>query len=62
MFMAKAIAAFVMTVITGVTASDIAPFTGTVHLVMTLIAVVATAVVTYAVPNRGTTVVDRVVN
>lgn len=66
MYMAKAIASFVMLVVTAlVAAPDLIPVTGTVHLVLTIISIVAGAVITYAVPNRGTargtTVVDRVV-
>jgi hypothetical protein len=63
MYMAKAIAAFVSLVVTAlVSAPDIIPVAGTVHLVISIIAIVAGAVTTYAIPNRGTTVVDRVVN
>jgi len=57
MYMAKAIAAFVMLVVTGlVAAPDVIPLTGTVKLVVTIISIVAGAVITYAVPNRGATV------
>ena len=60
MYMAKAIAAFVMLVVTGlVAAPDIIPLTGNVHLVVTIIAIVAGAIITYAVPNRPTTVIYR---
>lgn len=55
MYMAKAIAAFVSLVITAlVSAPDVVPVTGTVHLVIAIVAILAGAVTTYAIPNRGT--------
>lgn len=63
MHMAKAIAAFVMLVVTGlVAAPDVIPIEGRVKLVLTIISIVAGAVLTYAVPNRGTAVVVRKVD
>lgn len=62
MYAAKAVAAFVMLIITAlVSAPGIVPVTGTVHLVLSIISIIAGAIVTYAVPNRGTptTVVRR---
>ena len=57
MYMAKAIAAFVMLVVTAlVAAPGIVPVTGTFHMVLTIISIVVGAITTYAVPNRGTTV------
>jgi len=62
MYAAKAVAAFVMLVVTGlVSAPDVIPVHGTVKMVLAIIAIVAGAVITYAVPNRGAvTVVRRV--
>lgn len=58
--MAKAIASFVMLVVTGIVAAPaIIPVEGTTKLVLTLVSIVAGAVITYAVPNRGTPVVER---
>lgn len=64
MYMAKAIAAFIGTVVTALFAAEVIPTVGVWHEVLTIASVVATAVTTYAVPNRNgvTTVVDRVVN
>lgn len=57
MYMAKAIAAFISLVVTAlVAAPDVVPVTGTFHLVITIIAILAGAVTTYAVPNRPTSV------
>lgn len=61
MTMAKAVAAFIASVVTALLASDVIPTTGDWNVWLGLIGALATAVVTYAVPNRGTTVVDRVV-
>lgn len=62
MYMAKAIAAFISLVVTAlVAAPGIVPVEGTFHLVITIIAIIAGAVTTYAVPNRGANVVDRIV-
>ncbi len=52
MYLAKAVASFVLAVITGLVASDLAPFHGTVQAVMTIVSAVATAVVTYNVPYQ----------
>lgn len=62
MYAAKAVAAFVMLIVTGlVSAPDIVPLHGTVHLVVAIITIVASAVIVYEVPNSGTrtTVVNR---
>jgi hypothetical protein len=62
MYAAKAIAAFVSLLVTSlVAAPGIVPVEGTFHLVITVIAILAGTITTYVVPNRGTTVVDRVV-
>lgn len=60
MYMAKAIAAFVMLVVTAIIAApDVVPVQGTVKLVLSIVSIIAGAVITYAVPNRpsSTTVV-----
>lgn len=55
---AKAVAAFVVAVLTALFASNLIPNGWNVPL--GLLGAVATAIVTYAVPNRGTvTVVNR---
>ena len=62
MYMAKAIAAFVSLVVTSLVSADgIVPVTGTVHEVLAVLAILAGAVTTYAIPNRGTTVASRVI-
>lgn len=62
MYMAKAIASFIGAVITALLGLDVIPVTGTAHTWLTIISALVTAVITYAVPNSGTTtVVDRVV-
>jgi len=61
MYMAKAVAAFIGAVVTALLGLAVFPVEGSVRTWLTIISVVATAVVTYAVPNRGATVVDRVV-
>ena len=64
MYMAKAIASFMMLVVTAlVSAPGIIPATGRLHLALSIIAIIAGAIITYAVPNRGTTVtVERRAN
>lgn len=52
MYMAKAIAAFVGTVVTALFAAEIIPTVGTWHTVLTVVSILGTAVATYAVPNR----------
>lgn len=60
MYMAKAIAAFVSLVVTALVSADgIIPVAGTVHLVLSIVSIIAGAVTTYAVPNR--TAVSRYV-
>lgn len=61
MTMAKAIAAFIGSVITALFASGTIPVDGTWQIWLGLIGALCTAVVTYAVPNRGTSVVKNVV-
>lgn len=56
MYMAKAIAAFIMALVTALLGLSVIPVVGQAHTWLTIIAALATAVVTYAVPNRGTTV------
>lgn len=53
MYMAKAVAAFVGTVITALFAAGVIPTVGVWHTVLTVASIIATAVTTYAVPNRG---------
>jgi len=48
-------------VVTALLGLQVIPVTGTWHTALTIIAAIVTAVSTYAAPNRGTTVVDRVV-
>lgn len=57
MYMAKAIAAFIGAVVTALLASDTIPVDGEWGRWLTIISVIATAVATYAVPNRGGQVV-----
>ncbi len=59
MYMAKAIAAFVGTVITALFAAEVIPTVGTWHTILTVFSIIATAVTTYAVPNRGSAVLTR---
>ena len=60
MYAAKAIAAFVMLIVTGlVSAPDIIPVKGTVHLIISIVTIVAGAIIVYNVPNRGTATVVR---
>lgn len=60
MYMLKAIAAFIMLIVNAlVAAPDIIPVKGTVHLIIAIIAIVAGAVIVYAVPNRPS-VVQRI--
>jgi hypothetical protein len=53
MYMAKAIAAFIGTVITALFAAEVIPTVGVWHTILTVASIIATAVTTYAVPNRG---------
>lgn len=60
MYMAKAIASFVMLVVTALLAApDVIPLEGRVKMVITIISIVAGAIIVYAVPNRGAAVVQR---
>jgi hypothetical protein len=52
MYMAKAVAAFLGTVITALFAAEVIPTVGVWHTVLTVMSIIATAVTTYAVPNR----------
>lgn len=52
MYMAKAIAAFIMAMVTALLGLSVIPVVGPAHTWLTVIAALATAVVTYAVPNR----------
>lgn len=54
---AKAVAAFILAVITALFASGTIPIPQSWQLWLGLIGAVATAITTYAVPNRGTTMV-----
>lgn len=49
---AKAWAALIGTIITALFAAQVIPVVGTWHVILTIISVVATAVGTYAVPNK----------
>jgi uncharacterized membrane protein len=55
MYMAKAVAAFVGTLVTALFAAEIIPTVGVWHTVLTVASILATAVTTYAVPNRPAT-------
>jgi hypothetical protein len=57
MYMAKAVAAFIGTVITALFAAGVIPTVGTWHIILTIASIVATAVTTYAVPNRGAPII-----
>ena len=52
MYMAKAIAAFIGAVVTALLGLSVIPVTGAAHTWLTIIMALATAVMTYAVPNR----------
>jgi hypothetical protein len=58
---AKAWVALVGAIVTALLGLDVIPVVGAWHTGLTIASAILTAVVTYAVPNRGTTVVDRVV-
>lgn len=53
MYMAKAIAAFIGALVTALLGLDVIPVTGPIHTWLTIIMALATAVITYAVPNRN---------
>lgn len=53
MYMAKAVAAFIGTLITALFAAQVVPVAGTWHVVFTVVSILVTAITTYAVPNRG---------
>ena len=55
MSMAKAIAAFIGAIITALLGLSVIPVAGTAHTILTILSALATAVVTYTVPNSGTT-------
>lgn len=55
--MAKAIAAFVGTVITALFAAQIIPVEGQWYVILTVASIIATAITTYAVPNRAAPVI-----
>ena len=59
---AKAWIALLGSIITALLGLSVIPVVGVWHTVLTIAAAVITALTTYAVPNRGTTVVDRVVS
>lgn len=59
---AKAWIALIGAIITGLLGLDVIPVVGIWHNILTIASAIVTAIVTYAVPNRGATVVDRVVN
>lgn len=56
MYMAKAVAAFIGSFLTTLFATGIIPVDSTWQIWLGLLGTLSTAVVTYAVPNRGTTV------
>jgi hypothetical protein len=60
MYAAKAVAAFISLVVTALMAApDVVPVEGRVKLVLTIALILAGAVTTYAVPNRGVAVVEK---
>lgn len=61
MTMAKAIAAFIGAMITALLGTGTIPVASSWQVWLSVISALATAVVTYAVPNRGTTLVRNVV-
>jgi hypothetical protein len=61
MYMAKAIASFIGALVTALLGLSVIPVDGPAHTWLTIIAALATAVFTYAVPNRGTTVAEHLV-
>lgn len=58
---AKAWIALLGGIVTALLGLDVIPVVGVWHTALTIASAVLTGVVTYSVPNRGTTVVDRVV-
>lgn len=58
---AKAWISLLGAIVTALLGLSVIPVEGTWHTILTIISAVVTALITYAVPNRGTTVVDRVV-
>jgi hypothetical protein len=58
---AKAYVALLGAILTALLGLDVIPVVGTWHTILTIAAAIVTAIVTYAVPNRPSTVVDRVV-
>jgi hypothetical protein len=58
---AKAYVALLGAILTALLGLDVIPVVGTWHTILTIASAIVTAIVTYAVPNRGATVVDRVV-
>lgn len=61
MYMAKAVAAFIMAMITALLGTGVIPVVGPWHMWLTIVSALATGVITYAVPNRGTVTVPTVV-
>lgn len=59
MYMAKAIASFIGAIVTALLGLSVIPVEGPAHVWLTIIMALATAVITYAVPNR-TSVVQRI--
>lgn len=58
---AKAWVSLVGAILTALLGLSVIPVVGTWHTALTVASAILTAVVTYAIPNRGSTVVDRVV-
>ena len=58
---AKAYVALLGAIVTALLGLSVIPVVGTWHTALTIVSAILTAIVTYAVPNRPTTVVDRVV-
>jgi len=58
---AKAWVALLGAIVTALLGLDVIPVIGIWHTILTIASAIITAVITYAVPNRATTVVDRVV-
>lgn len=58
---AKAWISLIGALVTALLGLSVIPVEGTWHTGLTIASAILTALVTYAVPNRGATVVDRVV-
>lgn len=59
---AKAWIALIGSIVTGLLGLDVIPVVGIWHTILTIAAAIITSIVTYAVPNRPTPVLERVVH